>query len=197
MAVSVDQIDLWRSVDSETEVLEFKAASNQFSTDKLYEYCVAIGNEGGGYLILGIQNQKPRSVVSSRAIENPIGMCEKVFNKLNFRIDIEVVNHPAGRVVVVCIPGCAKGHPFHLDGRYLMRVGESVQPMSPDRLRRMFAEVRSDWLEEHTKARLGPGQVLDLLDARLYFDLSNIPTSSTVGGVIEKLLVLLSHKTTF
>jgi hypothetical protein len=46
MAISVDQIDLWRQEPSEREVLEFKEAANQYDTNKLLGYCVAISNEG-------------------------------------------------------------------------------------------------------------------------------------------------------
>ena len=35
MAISVDQIDLWRQVPTETEILEFKEAKNQFDNKKL------------------------------------------------------------------------------------------------------------------------------------------------------------------
>src|SRR5436309_547267 len=113
MPISVDQVDLWRQVETETEILEFKEAKSQYSTEKIYAYCVAIGNEGGGHFILGIRNQKPRMVVGTNAIDNPGGMSEKIFNKLGFRVQIEVVQHPDGRVVVLSIPGCPKGSPFH------------------------------------------------------------------------------------
>jgi len=138
MLISVEQIDAWRHEPTETEVLEFKEAKNQFDTEKLFAYCVAIGNEGGGHLLLGIHNDPPRHVVGTRAIDNPTGMSEKIFNKLGFRVDIEVVQHPDGRIVVLRIPACPRGTPYHLDGSYLMRVGESLQPRSPDRLRRIL-----------------------------------------------------------
>jgi hypothetical protein len=76
MAISFEQIDRWRELPSENEVLEFKEAKNQFSTDKLLEYCVAIGNEGGGHLLLGIKNDPPRLVVGTKAVDNPTG-CPK------------------------------------------------------------------------------------------------------------------------
>ena len=148
MAISIEQIDRWRALASETEVLEFKEAKNQFSTDKLYAYCVAIGNEGGGHMLLGIENNPPRAVVGTKAIDNPTGMSEKIFNKLGFRVDIEVASHPNGRVVILRIPSCPTGSPFHLDGTYLMRVGESLQPMSTDRLRRMISGAATDWVEK-------------------------------------------------
>jgi predicted HTH transcriptional regulator len=117
VAISIEQIDQWRGLPSEIEVLEFKEAKNQFSTERLFEYCVAIGNEGGGHLLLGIENDPSRPVVGTKAVDNPIGMSEKIFNKLGFRVDIEVASHPDGRVVILCIPACPPGSPFHLRQR--------------------------------------------------------------------------------
>jgi predicted HTH transcriptional regulator len=45
------KIDLWRSSRSEHQQLEFNEAKNQFDNIKLYKYCVAIANEGGGHLL--------------------------------------------------------------------------------------------------------------------------------------------------
>jgi ATP-dependent DNA helicase RecG len=188
MPVSPEQIDVWRSLPSETEVLEFKEARNQYSTEKLFEYCVAIGNEGGGHLLLGIENHAPRAVVGTNAIDNPVGMSEKIYNKLGFRVDIEVVPHPDGRVVVLFIPGCPPGSPFHLEGTYLMRVGESLRPMSPDRLRKMFSGEPADWLEEATRSGLDAVETLSLLDTSLFFRLTNTQMPSNVGGIITSLL---------
>jgi Putative DNA-binding domain len=42
---------------SEHQRLEFKAAKNGLDRTKLNEYCVAIANEGGGHLILGISDK--------------------------------------------------------------------------------------------------------------------------------------------
>jgi hypothetical protein len=44
VTVSVDQINAWRQAPTETKVLEFKEAKNQFDTERLFEYSVAIGN---------------------------------------------------------------------------------------------------------------------------------------------------------
>ena len=52
MTITAEQIDLWRSVQSETQNLEFKEAKTQYDNKKLYKYCVALANEGGGYLVL-------------------------------------------------------------------------------------------------------------------------------------------------
>ncbi len=57
MNTTPDQIDLWRQASSEHQRLEFKEAKNQFDTRKLSEYCVALANEGGGVLLLGVANR--------------------------------------------------------------------------------------------------------------------------------------------
>ena len=48
MSTTPDQIDLWRRSASEHQRLEFKEAKSQFDNRKLYKYCVALANEGGG-----------------------------------------------------------------------------------------------------------------------------------------------------
>lgn len=67
MTFSIEQVDLWRGCASETQTLEFKEAGNQYDTRKLCRYCVAIANEGGGHLVLGIADKPPRAVVGSQA----------------------------------------------------------------------------------------------------------------------------------
>ena len=67
MGATVEQIDLWRKSPSEYQRLEFKEAKAQFDYRKLCEYCVALANEGGGYLLLGIADKPPRPVVGTQA----------------------------------------------------------------------------------------------------------------------------------
>lgn len=59
MTTTPEQIDLWRKTPSEHQRLEFKEAKTQFDNRKLYQYCVALANEGGGYLLLGISDKPP------------------------------------------------------------------------------------------------------------------------------------------
>lgn len=134
------QIDAWRQLPSEHQRIEFKEAKSQYSFDKTLEYCVAIANEGGGHLVLGVSDKAPRAVVGTGAFSDVIATEAKLFGKLGFRVDVEEVLHPDGRVVVIHIPPRPMGSAFHLDGTYLMRVGESVVPMTPDRLSKIFAE---------------------------------------------------------
>ena len=145
MTITPEQIDDLRKASSEHQRLEFKEAKKKFSIQKLYEYCVAIANEGGGHLLLGVADKPPRPIVSTQAFPNPVKTEEKVFQKLRFRVEIEEVKHPEGRVLVFKIPSRPPGSPHHLDGKYLMRSGSALVPMTPDRLRSIFAESPPDW----------------------------------------------------
>ena len=151
MSTTPDQINLWRSAPSEHQHLEFKEAKVQFDFGKLCKYCVALANEGGGQLLLGIADRPPRAVVGTAAVNDPVGMAEKLFQTLGFRVDVEAVGHPDGRVVVFHIPSRPRGTAYHLEGTYFMRAGEELVPMSEDQLRRIFAEGEPDWLEEYTR----------------------------------------------
>jgi predicted HTH transcriptional regulator len=188
MVTTPQQIDLWRQSPSEHQRLEFKEAKNQFDNRKLYEYCVAMANEGGGYLLLGIEDPPPRKVVGTKAFNDPVAMAEKLFGAVGFRVDIEEVAHPDGRVLVFHIPSRPRGTAYHLEGKYLMRSGQTLVPMSEDQLRRIFAEGEPDWLEEHSQTGLDAQQVVELLDTQTFFELLKLPYPTERTGVIERLI---------
>jgi len=120
--------------------LEFKEAKTQFDFETLAEYCVAIANERGGHLLLGIGNKPPRPVVGTSAFLDTGKIAETLFGTLGFRVNVESVNHPEGRVVVFDIPSRPPRHPYERKGRYLMRVGESLVPMTTEQINRILKE---------------------------------------------------------
>lgn len=187
MVTTAAQIDLWRSSPSETQRLEFKEAKSSYDREKLAKYCIAIANEGGGTLLLGIADKPPRPVVGSAAFPNLVATADELFVKVGFRVEVEEVAHPDGRVVVFHIPSRPKGSAYHLDGQYLMRSGESLRPMSEDRLRAIFAEGAPDWLEEPSLTGLDGQAVVELLDTQSYFELMKLPYPSDREGVLDRL----------
>lgn len=186
MATTVSQIDAWRSARSEHQNLEFKEAKTQFDNRKLYKYCVALANEGGGHLLLGIEDQPPRKVVGTAAFNDPVEMAAKMFQVLGFRVEIEEVSHPDGRVVVFSIPSRPRGTAFDFEGSYLMRAGEELVPMSEDRLRGIFAEGQPDWLSQPAMMDCDDDKVIQLLDTQSYFDLLHLPYPVNRAGVLER-----------
>lgn len=187
MTTTIAQIDAWRAARSEHQNLEFKEAKSQLDNRRLYKYCVALANEGGGHLLLGIENQLPRKVVGTTAFNDPVSMASKIFQSLGFRVDIEEVAHPDGRVLVFHIPGRPRGTAFQFEGAYLMRAGEELVPMSEDRLRAIFSEGQPDWLSEVATADATPDDVIAWLDTQAFFDLLKVPYPTTREGVLERL----------
>ncbi|MDP3858733.1 MAG: ATP-binding protein [Stagnimonas sp.] len=188
MTVTPAQIDIWRSTPSETQRLEFKEARNQYDTTKLCRYCVAIANEGGGHLVLGIADKPPRTVVGSHAFTDAQDIAEKLFHWLGFRVEVQAVTHPQGRVVVFTIPGRPRGTAYHHGGAYLMRSGEELVPMSEDQLRKIFAEGQPGWLENPALKDVSAQDVIQLLDTQTFFDLLRLPYPTDQAGVLARLL---------
>ncbi len=186
MAISIQQIDLWRFARSEHQRLEFKEAKTQFDNGKLFKYCVALANEGGGYLLLGIKDAPPRQVVGTAAFNDPVEMAAKLFQALGFRVDIEEVQHPDGRVLVFQIPSRPHGTAYHYHGAYLMRAGEELVPMSEDKLRVIFSEGQADWLSQTAVKDCDDNKVIQLLDTQSYYDLLHLPYPVNRGGVLKR-----------
>ncbi len=182
-----DQIDRWRQAPTETQILEFKQGKNHYDSHKLSEYCVAIANEGGGHFLIGIVDAPPRPVVGTSAFPNLVATADSLFIKLGFRVDVEEVQHPDGRVLVFHIPSRPRGSAYHLDGRYLMRSGEALKPMSEDRLRVIFAEGQLDWVEATSLFGLSESEVVDLLDTQTFFELIEQPYPTTQSDVLRRL----------
>jgi ATP-dependent DNA helicase RecG len=158
MTEGLEQLQRWMA-DEEDEHLEFKEAKNRFDFEELVKYCCALANEGGGHVILGVTNQRPRRVVGSTAFENLQRTKLGLLERLHLRVDAWELGHPAGRVIVFDIPSRPVGLPIQHQGAYWMRGGESLVPMTPDQLRRIFAEAHPD----HS-AQVCPGATLADLD---------------------------------
>jgi len=69
MNATPEQLKAWMKA-SEDEHLEFKAAKERFDFEKLVKYCVALANEGGGKIVLGITDKKPRKVAGTQALDH-------------------------------------------------------------------------------------------------------------------------------
>jgi ATP-dependent DNA helicase RecG len=187
--ITLDTLNHWLLMPNETEHLEFKEAKQQYESEKLLRYCVALANEGGGHLVLGVSDKLPRDVVGSLAFATPGDLNQikkRIAEKLRIRVDVTELQHPKGRVLVFAIPSRSIGQALDYEGTYLMRAGESLMPMTQDRLRSIFAEGKPDWLSEPAIKDLDAAQVLELLDTQIYFDLLKQPYPTTQSAVLDR-----------
>lgn len=147
MTVSIDILQTWMNA-REDEHLEFKEAKKNFHFETLVKYCVALANEGGGRMILGVTDKLPRKVVGSQAFSNLERTKAGLVDRVRLRIDVEEIQHPDGRVLVFQVPSHPIGMPMQYKGAYWMRGGEALIPMTPDLLQRIFAESGPDFSAE-------------------------------------------------
>jgi ATP-dependent DNA helicase RecG len=187
MTTTLEQFDIWLKAPREIEALEFKEAKNQYDNTKLLRYCVAISNEGGGKLILGVTDAIPRQVVGTAAFNNPQGIQRKILNTLGFLVKVECLDHTSGRVVIFHIPSRDRGTARQLDGAFWMRSGEDLVPMTPERLREIFDEGKPEWLMRIARAGCSASDVVLLLDTQTYYDLLKQAYPTTRTTVLERL----------
>lgn len=130
---------------TEGENLEFKEARNRYDFEQLTQYCVALANEGGGKIILGVTDARPRQVVGSNAFNQPERTRAGLNQRLHLGITFEEVAHPSGRVLVFHVPPRPVGVAIQYDGKYLVRQDDSLVGMPSDRLREIFSESGHDF----------------------------------------------------
>ncbi len=158
-----EELNKLLAINRESGHLEFKEISGQLSIfgkdetrggkinkKSLYGYSVAIGNEGGGKLILGVKNEinsstGMRDIVGTNAIQNVQKAEEEIYKVLGRKIGIENVVTETGTVQIVHIPSHPTGAPFKFHGVHLMRNGEHLEEMDNGTLARILNETRSDF----------------------------------------------------
>jgi len=157
--VTLGDLRAWM-LDEEAEHLEFKEAKGDFKFDKLRDYCAALANEGGGRLVLGVSDRRPRRVVGSRAFLSLQKTKADLLQQLRIRIEVCELTHEDGRVLVFDVPPHPLGIPVHSDAKLQMRGGEGLIPMSPDMQRRILNQAVQDY-----SAELCAGADLGALDS--------------------------------
>ncbi|MGE3295877.1 MAG: RNA-binding domain-containing protein [Porticoccaceae bacterium] len=156
----------------ENEVVEFKQAGNDYSTDRIGEYFSALANEANlrgaesAWLVFGVHN-KTRSVVGSdyrpqleRLQSLKMQVAENAEPRMTFR-DIHELHHTDGRVVLFEVPAAPRGIPIAWKGHYYARAGESLTSLGLAKQ----DEIRDQTLAEDWTAQLVPDATLNDLDA--------------------------------
>jgi ATP-dependent DNA helicase RecG len=161
LATTPEQFRQWLQAP-EGPRLEFKRAARNFHFEKLAEYCVAIANEGGGRIILGVTDRRPREVVGTEAFPDPGRTEAGLHQKLGHRIPVEEFLWDGLRVLIVHVPARLPGTAWSLDGRYLKRAGDDVAPLNDAELRAIFEETGPDF-----SAQASPAALAELAPAAL------------------------------
>ncbi|MDR1925346.1 MAG: putative DNA binding domain-containing protein [Planctomycetaceae bacterium] len=129
----------------EGEKYEFKEAKERFDVDELTRYACAFANTGGGKIILGVTDKRPRQIVGTNAFVQPERICSTLIERLCLRIELQIFEEGGKRVLVFSIPARPIGVPIRFKGHYWTRLGDSLLTMHEDELRDIFAESGHDF----------------------------------------------------
>jgi ATP-dependent DNA helicase RecG len=143
----------------EGENVEFKEAAQRFDFSELTRIACALANCGGGMIVLGVSNDRPRRVVGSQAFSQPERTRQGLIEKLHVRVNIHLFEEEAKRLLVFEIAGRPNGLPVQVDGIAWWRKGDSLVPMPPEQLKRIYEEVGHDFSGD-----ICPGASIDDLD---------------------------------
>lgn len=124
-------------------------------------YVVALANERGGRLVLGMADNYPHSVVGSDFAHNQLGQLEdEIYKRLHIRVRTEELFEDDKRVLVINIPSRPIGKALRFEGVPLMRIGESLREMDDAEYLSIIQEQDPDF-----SAKVCEGLTLHDLDA--------------------------------
>ena len=129
----------------EGEHIQFKEAKNRFSFNEAAQCCCALANCGGGKLVFGITDKRPRSVVGSNAFDQPERIRMGLIDKLKIMIDFHVCKDQGKRILIFDIAGRPLGLPIQYEGVAWWYEGDSLIPMPEGIRRKIYAEAGFDF----------------------------------------------------
>lgn len=147
----------------ESEVVEFKEATNDFDKNKIGQYFSAISNEANlkqkqyGWLVFGVRNKGKQIVGSDYRDTHGLDILkqeisEETTGKISY-IDIFEIypetNNERRRVIMFQIPAAITATPTAWKGHYYGRNGESLGPLSVEELERIRGKRRRIGLSKY------------------------------------------------
>lgn len=110
-------------------------------------YVSAFANEGGGYLVFGINDKYPHQVVGTRQCIENVGRLEQdIYRDLKIRVQIQELYDESGkRVLLIAIPPRPVGKVYKFEDVPLMRVGEELIPMDERQYLKIVQEQEPDF----------------------------------------------------
>ncbi len=113
-------------------------------------YVIALCNEGGGRLVIGMHDNYPHRVNGTRQAQDAIGQLESdIYRDTTIRPEIyELYDEENRRVLVIEVPSRPIGKVFKFEDVPLMRVGEELKPMSDAMYLKILQESEPDFSEK-------------------------------------------------
>lgn len=129
----------------EGENVQFKEAKNRFDSGEAARCCCALANCGGGKLVFGITDKRPRQVVGSSAFDQPERTRMGLIGKLKIMVDFQLYEYQGKRVLTFDVASRPLGLPVQCDGVAWWYEGDSLIPMPEEIRRKIYAEAGFDF----------------------------------------------------
>ncbi len=129
----------------EGEHYQFKEAKNRFDFGEAVCCCCALANCGGGKLVFGISDKRPRKVVGSQAFQQPERTRKGLIEKLKVMVDFQILYSNEDRVLVFDVASRPLGLPVQIDGVAWWYEGDSLIPMPEEIRRKIYEEIGVDF----------------------------------------------------
>lgn len=218
--ITIEQLKTMR--ESEDHV-EFKAARKNYPYNGgsksdprvrrrcVLGYVVALANERGGLLVLGMEDRFPHKVCGSDFAAGEEGkLMDAIYNALGIRVNAYSLEEDGKRVLIIDVPSRPIGKLLKYEEVPLMRIGESLRPMSDAEMLSILTEQEPDY-----SAMICKGLTIDDLDTdaiaalkqryaskQQNSNLSNEPTAqllndlelTTSEGITYAALILLGKR---
>ena len=129
----------------EGEQVQFKEAKRRFDFEEAAKICCALANCGGGMLVLGITDKRPRRIVGSEAFPQPERQRKSLMEKLDVMVDFRELYNNDKRVLVFEVDKRPLGLPVQVNGVAWWYDGDSLIPMPETVRRRIYEESGVDF----------------------------------------------------
>ncbi len=153
----VAKLNELRKLKTESEIVEFKEASNSYDFKKIGKYFSALSNEANlhraecAWLVFGVEN-KQHQITGTNFRVNKADLdslkkeiADKTSNHISF-IEIHELLLPEGRVLMFQIPPAPDGMPVSFDGHWYGRDGESLGSLNIHEIERIRSQrIKNDW----------------------------------------------------
>ncbi|MDR2713252.1 MAG: putative DNA binding domain-containing protein [Clostridiales bacterium] len=143
----------------EGENYQFKEWKTKDDLKETAKICCALANCGGGKLVLGVTDKRPRKVVGSTAFPQPERTRVDLMNKLCVRVDFYIYDNENKRVLVFDVASRPIGLPIQTESGAWWYKGDSLIIMPEEVRRAIYAESGHDFSGD-----VCPGLNLDHLD---------------------------------
>ena len=129
----------------EGEQYQFKEAKRRFDAGEATNICCALANCGGGKLVLGITDKRPRTVVGSNAFDQPERTRKGLIDKLKVMVDFHLYDYEGKRVLVFDVASRPLGLPVQVDGIAWWYEGDTLMAMPEEIRRSIYEETGNDF----------------------------------------------------